>query len=75
MKWSRLFNFIGIPGLTIMGWLIAFNILPAPFFGFPFLFGLAYGISCPVLFCWIYIPMFRRKGWQVVTEIFGDKPE
>jgi len=69
MNLSRLFNFIGIPGLSVMGWLIFFGVLPAQMlFNYRF-FGLIYGIGFPLVFCWIYIPIFRQKGWRTITEI------
>jgi len=71
MNGDRLFNFIAYPIATTIGWLVGFGRIPSslPIAGF------FIGISAPVVFLWIYIPIFRRNGWATFRQIFERKPE
>ncbi len=70
MNGDRLFNFIAYPIGTIVAWLIAFGLIP----GIQTV-AIVIGIGMPLIFCWIYVPIFRKRGWATFTEIFGDNPE
>ncbi len=62
MMWYRLGNFILYSALTAWSW-YRFLVDNHVLFLIP-------AVGAPLMFFYIYIPIFRRKGFSAITEIW-----